>query len=1071
MINPSEDNNIPIRNKPRHSIFPPGRTGARTGRHRTGKVSSPQPDTSDIKISNSLPLESHADIPLQRSLSDDQKPVRRSRRKWPYVLLFLGIIVGVCFAAGYYEAQTSNLQARFLSAFAAKLTFHTEKGASNSIVFPSNGPYDQRLGYVKLPAMLKRFEQKGMEITSQVRFSDDLRRYAELGFNIPYDEKSQAGLQILDAKQQSMYQMLNPKRVYPDFAAIPTPVVQALLFIENRDLLSNEYPKVNPAIDWGRFSKALLVKTAELAHINLPSMGGSTLATQTEKFRHSDNGITSSISDKLFQMGSASVRAYQGGEDTSAFRRQLVLDYVNSVPLSAAPGAGEVNGLGDGLFVWYGTEFEELNSLLHKKETTGQELEKQAKALKQVISLMIAHRRPSYYLVKGRTDLAVLSNSYARLLAQGGFIPPALSEAAQTQPLFFRNFSENSAAPQIATNKGINVVRNRLSNILDTSLYDLDRMDITVNATLDSKLQEEVTWYLQTLQTKVGAEAMGLIGKYLLAPDQAAALSYSFTLYENTPAGNVVRVQTDTTETPFDINEGSKLELGSTAKLRTLATYLEILAELHAEMAKQSPAEIEEAKRQRPDTLTTWACNQLLQNPQISLRTFLEAAMERQYSANPEERFFTGGGVHTFNNFRKEDNNRIVTVTESLQNSINLSFIRIMQDIVNYTRASQWENNKQVLVDDKDPRRKDVLDKFIDRESRVFLARFWNKYQNQSAEERIETLLAGLKASPLRLAVIHRYLFPKADLTTFIRFVRQELPSTELTNEHLAVMYDKYKPGAFNLQDLGYLAAMHPLELWLLDYLQQPGEKSQKDAMEKSAEVRHEVYGWLMRTKAKNARDSRVRTVLEIDAFSDIHRRWVNMGYPFEHLVPSLATALGSSGDRPAALAELVGIILNDGKRFPTHRYTKVAFAKDTPYESILETPPPNPVQALHPEVARIVRLTMGKVVSEGTAKRLLNSFRQADGSPLAIGGKTGTGDNRIFVSTSAGMRGASTALNRTATFVFYIGDRHFGVLTAFVSGKSANAFSFTSALPLQVLKGMVPVILPALNESSAQAR
>jgi membrane peptidoglycan carboxypeptidase len=1059
VINPSEDLNIPIGSKPRHPIFPP----AAAGRRRPDEALPRQPE--DINIERPDPTPPRRTEYIPPPPSRHRAVAGKPRKWWPYVLLFLGVILTVCCAAGYYEVQTSTLQARYLSAFAAKLDFHAANGASDSIVFPQKGPYDLRLGYVKIPVMLKKLQQKGLKVTSQVRFNNDLRRYAGLGFNIPYNEKSQAGLHILDTTQESMYRMINPKRVYSDFAAIPPPVVQALLFIENRDLLSGDFPKVNPAVDWGRFSKAAMVKTGELVNINLPAMGGSTLATQTEKFRHSDSGITSSISDKLTQMASASVRAYRGGEDTSAFRRQLVLDYVNSVPLSAAPGAGEVNGLGDGLFVWYGAEFEEVNRLLQQKETSGPELEKQAKALKQVISLMIAHRRPSYYLVKGRSELAVLSNSYARLLAQGGFIAPALSEAAQTQPLFFRNFSENSAAPQIATNKGINVVRNRLANLFDASLYDLDRMDLTVTATLNAKLQEEATWYLQSLQTKTGAEAMGLIGKYLLAADQAEAISYSFTLFESTPSGNLVRVQTDTTETPFDINEGSKLELGSTAKLRTLVTYLEILAELYAEVVNLQPTAIAEFNQQRPDALTSWVCAQLLQTPQLPLRTLLKAAMERPYSANPEEHFFTGGGLHVFNNFRKEDDNRVVTVTEALQNSINLPFVRIMHDIVNTTRASQWENNKQVLVDDKDPRRKDVLDKFIDRESRVFLTRFWNKYQGQEAEERMETLLTGMNPTLLRLTVVHRYLYPKADEATFIRFIHEELPTAEATNARLSTMYDKYKPGSFNLQDLGYLAAMHPLELWLLNYLQQPGDKSQKDAMEKSAEVRREVYGWLMRTKAKNARDSRVRTVLEIDAFSDIHRRWVNMGYPFEHLVPSLATALGSSGDRPAALAELVGIILNNGKRFPTHRFTKVEFASDTPYESIVEPPPPNPVQALHPEVARVVRETMGKVVSEGTAKRLLNSFQQADGSPLALGGKTGTGDNRIFVSTAAGNKSSSKALNRTATFVFYLGDKHFGVLTAFVSGKSANAFSFTSALPLQVLKGMVPVLLPTLNE------
>jgi membrane peptidoglycan carboxypeptidase len=131
---------------------------------------------------------------------------------------------------------------------------------------------------------------------------------------------------------------------------------------------------------------------------------------------------------------------------------QLVLDYVNSVPLSAAPGFGEVNGLGDGLFVWYGTEFDEMNRLLNLKDPTETELEQQARIIKQVVSLMIAHRRPSFYLVGGRKELAILSNSYVRLLAQNGSISNALSEAAQAQPLFFRDFSNNGAARQIVNN-------------------------------------------------------------------------------------------------------------------------------------------------------------------------------------------------------------------------------------------------------------------------------------------------------------------------------------------------------------------------------------------------------------------------------------------------------------------------------------------------------------------------------------------------------------------------------------------------------------------------------------------
>lgn len=979
-------------------------------------------------------------------------------------MFFAILLTGAICVAGYYEMLTSTLQAHFISRFAAKLTYRVANGPSDAIVFPENGPYDKRLGYVHLPTIQENLERRGMVVSRQARFSPELQTYAERGFYIPYDQKSQAGLSIVDSGLKSMYKVVNPTRVYKDFYDIPYSVAQILLFIENRQLLSNPHPKNNPTVEWGRFAKALVFQVGELLHLDMPAMGGSTLATQMEKFRHSEGGLTSSPIDKLVQICSASVRAYQNGEDTTNFRKLLILDYLNSVPLSAAPGYGEVNGLGDGMYVWYGTTFKEMNRLLNLKDPKTPELEMQARVLKQVISLMIAHRRPSHYLVQGRKDLAILTNSYVRLLTENGIIPQAIGEAAQTQPLFFRDFRSNAATPQVVQNKGVNVVRNRLASLFDTSLYALDRMDVSVVSTLNRELQEEVSNYLKTIQDPDIAQSHGLVGKYLLAPDQTDEISYSFTLVERTPAGNMVRVQTDTTQLPFDINEGSKLELGSTAKLRTLATYLEIIAELHAELASRPPLEIVKLISKNPDPLTLWVCNQLIQQPGILLQSLLDAAMERTYSANPSERFFTGGGIHVFGNFRNEDNHRVATVTESLQNSLNLPFVRIMQDIVRYTIASQWENNRQLLLDDNDPRRKEVLDTFIDRESRTFLSRYWKKYEGKDKDQRLETLLAGIKPTALRLTIIHRHLFPQADINGYIGFIRTQLPTSTLSNKQLSQMFERYKPGAYSLQDMGYLASVHPLELWLLDYLQQPGDKSLKEAITKSEQPRRDVYGWLLRTKAKNARDSRIRTVLEIDAFSDIHRRWKNMGYPFDQLVPSLATALGSSGDRPAALAELVGIILNDGKLLPTHRFTRVEFGKGTPYETLIEQPTPVATQVLLPEVAVTLKAAMGKVVSEGTARRLLNTFQQSDGSPLELGGKTGTGDNRIVTSSSSGSRTSSRALNRTATFVFYLGDKHFGTLITFVSGRSANAFSFTSALPLQVLKGMAPILQPYIS-------
>ncbi|EPN45369.1 hypothetical protein A244_25576, partial [Pseudomonas syringae pv. actinidiae ICMP 18807] len=100
---------------------------------------------------------------------------------------------------------------------------------------------------------------------------------------------------------------------------------------------------------------------------------------------------------------------------------------------------------------------------------------------------------------------------------------------------------------------------------------------------------------------------------------------------------------------------------------------------------------------------------------------------------------------------------------------------------------------------------------------------------------------------------------------------------------------------------------------------------------------------------------------------------------------------------------------------------------------------------------------------------RVQGTFKMQDGSVLAMGGKTGTGDNRIESIGAGGRILSSRAINRTATFVFYIGDNHFGALTAFVPGRAAEGFRFTSALPVQVLKGMAPILTPYL-ENHGQA-
>ncbi len=992
--------------------------------------------------------------------SPENKPTPRYGRRLFWLIVLMGLIgLGV---AASKELRTSRLQAQELSRLARDLTYQVEPGPSEAIAYPGAGPFDRRLGYSDLDSFLPRLLKRGYVVESQVRFSPALMDYSAKGLFVPYAEKIQAGLSITDCRAVPLYQYNYPQQLYASFAAIPPLVTQSLLFIENRDLLDPAQPQANPAVDWPRFAKAAWSQVAKLLHLPGQSAGGSTLATQLEKYRHSPDGLTVSGGEKLRQMFSAAVRAYHAGPETLGARQNILRDYLNSVPLSAVPGHGEVHGMAEGLRVWYGADFNQVNLALLGPVTPAQGL-----ALRQVLSLIIAQRRPSHYLTKGREELVQLTDSHLRLLAQNGVIEPALLSAALAAKVTYRDWVQQPTVQPIETNKGISVARSRLAALLDRPLYDLDRLDLSATSTLQAHLQGQVSDYLKHLADPEYARQIGLLGERLLTASSTAQVRYSFTLFELTPDGSRVRVQTDNTDQPFDINEGSKLELGSTAKLRVLTTYLQIISELHTRYAAQAPAALKKVTVDEQDRLSRWALDYLTQAPDKSLASMLDAALDRTYSASPGERFFTGGGLHTFHNFRSQDNGRNPTLRDALRESINLPFIRLMRDVVRYTTYSGENNSAQLLKDDSDPRRQEYLAGFADREGTTYLRKFWRKYQKKDTQARLDTFLDSLRPTPIRLAAVHRYLLPNASQESFNRFMRSHLASEKITDERLQKLYLAYGPGTYDLPDQGYIAKVHPLDLWLLGYLLNHPDASFSDMVKASQFERQEVYSWLFKSRHQRARDSRIRTMLEVEAFLDIHQRWKAVGYPFDHLVPSLATAIGSSGDRPAALAELMGIILNDGVRPKVLRIDTLHFAAGTPYETRVVNDPAPGKQVLAVEVARALRGALSQVVDAGTAKRVAGSFKLADDTPLAMGGKTGTGDNRIEAIGAGGRIISSKSINRTATFVFYLGDHHFGTLTAFVPGQSAEHFTFTSALPVQVLKGMAPILMPYLQPGS----
>src|SRR5439155_2214396 len=109
---------------------------------------------------------------------------------------------------------------------------------------------------------------------------------------------------------------------------------------------------------------------------------------------------------------------------------------------------------------------------------------------------------------------------------------------------------------------------------------------------------------------------------------------------------------------------------------------------------------------------------------------------------------------------------------------------------------------------------------------------------------------------------------------------------------------------------------------------------------------------------------------------------WKRLGFPFEDLVPSLATAIGSSSDRPAALAELIGIIVNDGLRMPTVRLEELRFGSGTPYHTVLEPQPAPGMRVMEAAVARAVGDVLASLLGRGSVRGVAVGFRRQGGGP-----------------------------------------------------------------------------------------
>ena len=985
-----------------------------------------------------------------------------TRQRLKLWLLWLAALVSL-FLCAFIEFRTSILQSWFFTSTNTRLHFGLGEGPTNQIAYPRSAPFDDRRGYSKLPRFQSRLEAQKYRVTQQVRQSETMLTLFEQGIAPPYAEKASAGLDIRGADGQPLFGYAQSEFLFEKIENIPSLVVKTLLFLEDRDLDQAVMPWQNPVIEWDRTVKAAMMYVGAKLNLPVPVQGGSTLAVQLEKFRHSPNGRTDTPMEKLRQIIGASLKAYREGPNTRSWRERIIVDYIDTVPLAAAPGYGEIHGLGEGLYAWFGMRLDDVVAALNSSELTTAKVH----AFKHILALLISVRAPSVYLVDERESLDEKVKQFTRLLARGGIIDWEMAAELQETPIRFLPTAPLPPLPSSSRHKAANAIRTNMMEALGVgNLYDLNRLHLQVDSTFDVALQKTVTEFLSQLADPQFVRSNGLNGERLLENADPSKVIYSFLLVEATPTGNLIRVQADNFAAPFDFNKSVKLELGSTAKLRTITHYLEIMTELHRELLGLEPKQLARRAQSSRDPLTRWAIETLRSEKNLALQPFLDRAMARQYSASPAEDFFTGGGLHHFENFDNVDDQRVFTLQNAFRNSTNLVFIRLMRDLVNYHRARLPYDADDVLANPANAERRQMLQEIAEEESRQPLRRAYQNYANQSPDEIVRRLL-GKGTSERRLTILFfawRIGTSESDLKAWLTM--NKIATTEAD---VAKLYRAYDNPRLTLADHAYLLSLHPLDLWSAGELRKQPKLTWERFYAVSAEARLVSSAWLLDNRNRRAQDLRLRIRMEKDAFRRMTPHWQKLGFPFKTLVPTYATAIGSSSDRPVALAELVGILVNDGVRRPSVSLSEVRFAAGTPYETILERSPESGEQVLAPEIARTVRKAMADVVEQGTARRLQGVFKLSNGKAITVGGKTGSGDNRFETFNRSGAVITSRATNRTATFVFYIGERYFGVITAYVQGREAENYRFTSGLPVSLLKLLAPTLLVKLDANSEQ--
>ena len=328
------------------------------------------------------------------------------------------------------RVRTSWLQSGAAQRLRPAADLRARAGPSPSIRFPSAGPYDTASATPSCPRFIERLDARGYRgRRSRRACRSAICELIDRGVFPIYARRPRPGLTLLDQHGAAMFAgALSRARSIPTSRRSRPGGRHPAVHREPRaarsaDAAAQSGDRVGPAGRAGAAarSRRLAEPVAQARRAAARSRPRSR-STATRRSAAPTASRREAAPDGLGQPARLSRRPRDQRGPAPDRGRLSQLDAAQRARPASARSTASATACGPGSAATSSTP----TGLLRAARRDAEELRRKARFYKQVLSLLLAQRRPAYYLVGGRADLDALADGYLRLLRAAGVIDDAL---------------------------------------------------------------------------------------------------------------------------------------------------------------------------------------------------------------------------------------------------------------------------------------------------------------------------------------------------------------------------------------------------------------------------------------------------------------------------------------------------------------------------------------------------------------------------------------------------------------------------------------------------------------------